>query len=50
MPKVSCPDCGRSIAMHELEANTVAQTSGFSTNYRCPYCRNDIENVSEHLA
>lgn len=36
--------------MHELEANTVAQRSGFSTNYRCPYCRTDFEDVSKHLA
>jgi len=50
MPKVSCPDCERSIATHELEARTVAQRAGFSTNYRCPFCRGDIEDVSRHLA
>jgi len=36
--------------MHELEANTVAQSAGFSTSYRCPYCRQDIDDVADHLA
>ncbi|MFH5799593.1 hypothetical protein [Haladaptatus sp. DYF46] len=49
MPKVSCPDCRRKIGFHELETRTVAQSSGFSTNYRCPFCRNAIENVAELL-
>ncbi|WP_458188899.1 hypothetical protein [Haladaptatus sp. NG-WS-4] len=49
MPKVSCPDCRRNIAFHELETNTVAQSDGFSTSYRCPFCRNTIENVAELL-
>jgi len=50
MTKVSCPDCDRSIAMHELEARTVTQRSGFDTSYRCPFCRGDIEDVRSHLA
>ncbi|SNZ16046.1 hypothetical protein SAMN06269185_2682 [Natronoarchaeum philippinense] len=45
MPKVDCPDCERHIAMHELEARTVTQGDGFSTNYRCPFCRGNIEDV-----
>ena len=49
MPKVNCPDCERSIAMHELEAQTVAQRQGFSTSYRCPFCRQGIEDVGQHL-
>lgn len=49
VPKVQCPDCDRRIAMHELEANTVAQSSGFATNYRCPFCRTDVKDVTEHL-
>jgi len=50
MAKLSCPDCDRSIAMHELEARTVTQRSGFDTSYRCPFCRSDIEDVSGQLA
>lgn len=49
MPKVNCPDCGSDIAMHELEAKTVAQSSGFSTRYRCPFCRTDMDQVDEHI-
>ena len=49
MTKVSCPDCERNIAMHELETQTVAQRSEFQTNYRCPFCRFDIQNVAELL-
>ncbi len=49
VPKVQCPDCERQIAMHELEAKTVAQSSGFDTHYRCPFCRTDVNNVTEHL-
>lgn len=49
VPKVQCPDCGRQIAMHELEANTVAQSSGFDTSYRCPFCRSDVDDVTNHM-
>ncbi|MFB6146181.1 MAG: hypothetical protein ABEJ08_00655 [Halobacteriaceae archaeon] len=49
MPKVECPDCERSIAMHELDTRTVAQTSGFQTTYRCPFCHTDFENVEQLL-
>ncbi len=49
VPKVPCPDCRRNIAFHELETKTVAQSNGFSTNYRCPFCRNVIRNVAELL-
>ena len=45
--KVACPDCGRSIAMHELETRTVAQRNDFQTNYRCPFCRSDINDVGD---
>ena len=47
--KVACPDCSRSIAMHELETKTVAQRNDFQTNYRCPFCRSDINNVGDLL-
>ena len=50
MATVDCPDCSRSIAMHELEAKTVAQSSGFDTRYRCPFCRADVEDVQGRLA
>jgi transposase-like protein len=50
MPKVHCPECEKDIAMHELEAKTVAQSSGFETRYRCPFCHADLENVTENLA
>ncbi|MFW5919237.1 MAG: hypothetical protein ACOCSF_03450 [Halanaeroarchaeum sp.] len=46
MTKVECPDCGRSIAMHELETRTVAQAEGFETSYRCPFCRSNFEDVA----
>ncbi len=49
MPKVDCPDCGRAIAMHELETKTVAQTEGFDTHYRCPFCRSELGDVSNRL-
>lgn len=49
VPKVLCPDCGRQIAMHELEAKTVAQSNGFDTSYRCPFCRSDVNDVTNHL-
>ncbi|QLG60229.1 hypothetical protein [Halorarum salinum] len=49
MPKVNCPDCGRGIGMHELEAKTTAQSGGFSTRYRCPFCRTDMDDVTEFL-
>jgi len=47
--KVACTQCGRNIALHELETKTVAQSGGFSTNYRCPFCRSDIDDVAEQL-
>jgi DNA-directed RNA polymerase subunit RPC12/RpoP len=50
MAKVHCADCGRDIAVHELETKTVARREGFDTRYRCPFCRADIENVTESLA
>jgi len=36
--------------MHELEAKTVAQSSGFDTRYRCPFCHADVDDVTERLA
>jgi len=33
--------------MHELETQTVAQTTGFETNYCCPFCRSDFEEVQQ---
>jgi len=47
MPKLACPDCDRDVAMHELETQTVARPNGFETNYRCPFCRADFEDVSD---
>ncbi len=35
--------------MHELETRTVAQRSEFQTNYRCPFCRNDIQDIGTLL-
>jgi hypothetical protein len=35
--------------MHELEAKTVAQSSGFTTRYRCPFCRADVGDVSDNF-
>jgi DNA-directed RNA polymerase subunit RPC12/RpoP len=49
MPKIECPECGDRIAVHELEAKTVAQSSGFDTRYRCPFCRADVEDVASRL-
>lgn len=43
--KLECPDCGRAIAMHELETRTVAQSTGFRTSYRCPFCRTDFDDI-----
>jgi transposase-like protein len=50
MTKVHCGSCGRDIAMHELEAKTVARRSGFDTRYRCPFCHETVENVTDSLA
>ena len=49
MPKVTCAQCGRDIAMHELEAKTVARRSGFDTRYRCPFCHEDVNDVADNL-
>jgi hypothetical protein len=49
MPKLACPQCDRSVAMHELDTQTVAQREGFETTYRCPFCHTDIEDVGELL-
>lgn len=49
MPSLDCPECERGIAMHELETNTVAQTTGFETSYRCPFCRADFDDVAQLL-
>ena len=45
MPRLDCPDCQRSIAMHQLETRTVAQTTGFQTTYCCPFCRTEFDDV-----
>jgi DNA-directed RNA polymerase subunit RPC12/RpoP len=45
--QLECPDCDKGIAMHELETRTVAQTTGFQTNYRCPFCRSDFDGVQQ---
>lgn len=50
VPKFDCPDCDRGIAMHELETRTVAQSNGFETNYRCPFCGADFEDVAALMA
>jgi len=50
MPKLTCPECHRDIAMHEIEAKTVAQSTGFDTHYRCPFCRADVDDVTHQLA
>jgi DNA-directed RNA polymerase subunit RPC12/RpoP len=47
--EIECPDCGRVISMHELETRTVAQSSGFQTTYRCPFCRADFDDVKQLL-
>ena len=49
VPKVNCPDCGRQIGMHELEAKTTAQSGGFSTRYRCPFCQTDMDDVADRM-
>ncbi|SFR33930.1 hypothetical protein SAMN04488124_0380 [Halogeometricum limi] len=49
MPKVLCTECGRDVGMHELEAKTTTQRSGFNTRYRCPYCRTDMEDVASRF-
>ncbi|GAD51340.1 hypothetical protein MBEHAL_0100 [Halarchaeum acidiphilum MH1-52-1] len=49
MPTLACPNCDRGIARDELRARTVPQPSGFGTNYRCPFCRGNFENVAELL-
>lgn len=49
MPKMGCPDCGRDVAMHELDTQTVARRNGFQTTYRCPFCRANFEDVTELL-
>ena len=49
MPDIECPECDRVIAMRELETRTVAQSSGFNTTYRCPFCRADFEDVKQLL-
>jgi len=35
--------------MHELETNTVAQTTGFATTYRCPLCGSDYREIQQLL-
>lgn len=47
MSKVACPHCGRDVAMHELDTQTVAQRNGFQTTYRCPFCRSNFDEVSD---
>jgi transposase-like protein len=47
VPKVDCPECERGIAMHELETRTIAQSTGFETTYRCPFCRSGFDDVAE---
>ncbi|EJN59672.1 hypothetical protein SAMN04487950_3138 [Halogranum rubrum] len=50
MPKLNCPDCQRDIGMHELKAKTTTvQSGGFSTKYRCPFCRTDMDSVADYL-
>lgn len=49
MPKMTCPDCDRDVALHELQTKTVARRQGFDTRYRCPFCRSDVDNVFERL-
>lgn len=45
--KIACPDCDRGVAMHEIETRTIAQKGEFQTNYRCPFCRSDFEDVTK---
>lgn len=49
VPKVSCPDCGQEVPVHRLETQTVAQREGFTTNYRCPFCRADFDNAAQYM-
>jgi transposase-like protein len=49
MTKVSCPDCDQHIAVHEIEARTVTETTGFATNYRCPFCRADFDEIGDNM-
>jgi hypothetical protein len=35
--------------MHEIEARTVTETTGFATNYRCPFCRADFDEISDNM-
>lgn len=49
MPTLACPDCGREVAMRELDTRTVARPNGFETTYCCPFCRSDVEDVGELL-
>jgi len=35
--------------MHELQTRTIARTTGFDTNYRCPFCRSDFDEVADLL-
>ncbi|MFB6124308.1 MAG: hypothetical protein ABEJ78_12725 [Haloferacaceae archaeon] len=49
MSKVTCTDCSRKIAMHELEAKTTAVSGGFSTRYRCPFCHTEMDDVASQL-
>ena len=48
--KIACPDCERGVAMHELETKTIAGKTGFTTNYRCPFCRSDFEDIAESIS
>jgi uncharacterized C2H2 Zn-finger protein len=45
VPDLECPDCERIITMLDLETRTVAQSDGFRTTYRCPYCGAEFEDV-----
>lgn len=49
MSDLECPECGRAIAIYELETRTVAQTEGFRTTYQCPFCRAEFEDVAPLL-
>jgi hypothetical protein len=36
--------------MHELEGKTTTvRSGGFSTRYRCPFCRTDMDNITDYL-
>jgi len=49
VPKVSCPECRREVPVHRLETKTVAQREGFTTNYRCPFCRADFDSAADNM-